>query len=178
MFDLESWPWQPELCSADKDFIDWLNEREELANELSPVFHMGPGSHHAVGIACAQQGIVCTAVTASEEEFLISKAVDLPGYNVILSDINKLDTELLSEFKIMTLFHIGEMEDRFGPVNYDVVLSLVKKVVPGGRVFFYKKSSAWDRTQKVFEQLLLSDVLHYEYDYQNLIVSITCPKYS
>lgn len=142
-FDLEGWPWQPNLCPADEQFIEWLMARKHSRHLTGPVFHMGTGLHHRVGRTCDAISIECFGLTASEDEDFMKP--DLHGYRVILEDIYKLDPEKLPELQYMTLFHLGEMEDRFGPIQPEVIDALVRRVKVGGLVFFYRRSSAADR---------------------------------
>jgi hypothetical protein len=159
-FDVEPWPWQPNLCPADEQFISWLlgQNRSWLTAKIQangPVFHMGPGSHHRVAKTCDVLGVYCFSMTVSEEEEFMKP--DLFGYRVLLGNINDYDLSLLPQFQIMTLFHFGEMPDRFGEPTRERLLELISKVEKGGLIFFYRGSSAWDRVDPLVTDLL--DVL-------------------
>jgi hypothetical protein len=141
MSELEGWPWQPNLCPCDEYFIDLLSgERKEVLH--GPIFHMGPGLHHRVGAYCGDHGLECYSITASQEE--AKSKPDIENYHVILEDIYKFDPASLPEIQWMTLFHLGEMVDRFGPIQSDVIDRLVQRVPSGGKVYFYARSSTWD----------------------------------
>jgi hypothetical protein len=65
--------------------------------------------------------------------------------------IYKLDPNRLPPIQYMTLFHLGEMVDRFGEIDFAQVEAVMSRVERGGKVFFYTKSSAWDRAKLIRE---------------------------
>lgn len=163
-FNLEPWPWNPALCPADKQFIDWLIERKKTLH--GPVFHMGTGAHHRVGRSCDALGIECFGITASEEEQFL--APELHGYRSILEDIYEYDPKHLT-FHIMSLFHLGEMVDRFGEIQYEKIAALVSRVEPDGKVLLYKRSSAYERAYMQFAvPALESELLKFGGSYMDL----------
>lgn len=147
-YNLEPWPWQPELCPADEEFIQWLLEHKRDAFH-GPIFHMGTGLHHRVGRTCYALDVECVGLTASEGEEIAKP--ELPGYRVILEDIYQLDASKLPTFQYMTLFHLGELVDWFGEIQVEKVNDLIRRVEKSGMVFFYKGSSAWDRVVPFLE---------------------------
>lgn len=148
-FDVEPWPWQPALCPADQEFIAWLLENKKAIT--GPVFHMGPGEHHRVGRTCDVIGVECFSMTVSEDEAFWDPG--LYGYRVIVDSVNEYDFSKLPEFQVMTLFHLGEMPDRFGEPTQELLQSLFDRVISGGTLILYKGSSAWDRVSPIFTGL-------------------------
>src|ERR1044072_2479675 len=149
VYDLPGWPWQPDKCPADDHFIDWLNY-EVINGEIDgPIFHMGTGLHHAVGMECVFLGLGCIGLTASEEEYNSLPDTNERGgkghYAIVLGNLYKLDALRVEYFQIMTLFHLGELVELFGDIDYEAVDAVMSLVRPSGLVFFYTGSSAWDR---------------------------------
>lgn len=144
MNDLEGWPWQPDKCPADEQFIEWASD----VAIGQTVFHMGTGLHHKVGTYIASRGAGCVGLTASSAEALAYyEEATCPSYQLAFGNVFTIDTRLLPTFDIMTLFHVGEMAAMFGEVrDHDNALdALIGRVDRGGLVIFYRGSSAWDR---------------------------------
>lgn len=147
-WDVKGWPWGPDRCPADEQFIEWLGLVHPSA--LSPpafhgsVFHMGTGLHHRVGQACDARGLACLGVTISYEELTSWAGQNwAPSYQVMLADIYTLDPRLLPEFTVMTLFHLGEMQYLFGPIDEPAIERLIGRVESLGFVLFYTHSADW-----------------------------------
>src|SRR5688572_4556578 len=100
---IEGWPWQPDKCPADLQFMEWLDK----VGPGECIFHMGTGMHHNVGLTCEDRGIACLGITASIEEYLNTPFSHL--YQVMFGDIYQIDPRLLPHVSVMTLFHLGEM---------------------------------------------------------------------
>jgi hypothetical protein len=161
MLDLEGWPLQPDKCRCDEDFIEWLISKPKPL-PTAGVFHMGPGLHHRVGIYCAEEGTTCLSVTASNEEWraFAKWRIENPNssYTCIEGNVNSM--VIRPAFSIMSLFHFGEMPDRYGEIDEKLLARLVLRVYKEGEVLFYTGSSAWDRASvavaKVVEAGLLT----------------------
>lgn len=158
MDDLEGWPYQPDLCPCDDDFLDWM-DAQGISGPPTKIYHMGTGMHHKVGIYCVQRGLECHAITASVDEFRCRPGFSpsrYPGkYYPKLGNIYQVHPETMPMVDIMTLFHLGEMVDRFGQINSWAIDEMIKHVNPGGYVLFYLgspesefKSSASDRVMQ------------------------------
>lgn len=167
--NIEPWPWQPELCSADENFIEWMLENRRQPWMAGTVFHMGTGEHHRVPRTCEALGLECIGITVSEDEYLHKP--ELPGYRCLLEDIYQIDYEKLPEIQFMTMFHLGEMADVFGEINaqFEQLAGLVYNVVLGGKVFFYDRSAAADRVHQFINPAIKVGLLKPEYQhYKNL----------
>lgn len=157
--NVEGWPWLPNLCPPDLDFINYMREKQ-----FSPktILHTGTGLHHRVGIECCEMGHKVIGVTVSREE-VVSRVfrVDDTNYQVFYANINTLNVDLLPKLDIVTLFHFGEMESDFGPVSNDVLLRLLNKMPLDGFMAFYHRSAAWDRAKVAVDYAVKQEYLHY-----------------
>jgi hypothetical protein len=153
------WDLQLEQCPCDVHFCDWL-EREQINN--ASIFHFGTGSHHVVGVRTAENGSnnCVLGITASPGEYdaFIKLAIDRPdverSYKSVFGDIYQLETRLLPDFDIVTLFHLcefrNERNDLYGALtDLEVTNMLTEKTRPGGYILFYTKSFAFDAAEKV-----------------------------
>lgn len=169
---LEGWPYQPEKCPCDDQFIEFL---ERLPSQ-NLVLHMGTGLHHRVGIYCSSRNIPCLGLTASTSEVLkYYEEAWHPCYQIIYGDLYHLDMRTIPYPSIISLFHLGELVDMFGPINEDAVRSVLKRSVPKGLAFFYQKSSAWDRTIKTVEKFEEEKLLVPMEIYKDLLVCTVNP---
>lgn len=166
--DVEPWPWQPDKCPADQEFIEWLMEHKREKWMAGTVFHMGPGDHHRVPRACINFGLECISITVSEGELLMQPHLD--GYRCILQNIWNLDPKKLPEIHFMTFFHIGEMAGEYGDIDYDKMDALIERVTPGGHVFFYARSSAWDRQMLYLHYALNKGDIKQVYQHKSVLV--------
>ena len=152
------WPWLPDRCPADQDFVDYMawTGAEELT-----IFHFGPGSHHYVGMVVAgHHRNHVLAISASREEMdayedLVIKRPELSArYKCFFGDIYLLDKALLPELDVATLFHLCEFTDArrsaYGGVeDADLVEMLFERLAFGGALVFYTGSSAWPKAELV-----------------------------
>lgn len=150
-YDPEGWPWQPNLCPADQQLIEYLNDRN---SEGKILFHMGTGLHHMVGIEATRLKMPCIGLTVSSEEYAVSAHYVSPFYQVMFGDINKLDPRLLPTLDYATLFHFGEMAGYFGEIDEDVLLGIIFRLKIYGKIIFYTGSSAWDRVLPVLTKFV------------------------
>lgn len=162
--DIEGWAWQPDKCPADLYFLEWLDTVSPPKN----VFHMGTGLHHNVGRTCSEKSIACTGITVSKVEYDVAPLDK--NYQIVLGDIYDLNLNLLPMYDVMTLFHLGEMVDRFGGIHEPNVKRLISKVHKGGQVMFYSKSSAWDRTGPTIGYWCNEGVMRQVGEYKDLVI--------
>lgn len=168
MIDVQGWPWLPDKCPPDKYFIDYMRE-----HALSPkrIFHVGTGLHHQVGIDCCAMGHTVIGMTVSREE-VISRVfrVDSSDYQVMYGNINTFNLDLLPQFDIINLFHFGEMESDFGPVDPNVILDLLHRLDNEGYLFFYNRSAAWDRARIAVKEVEDHEYIYHQETYEELEV--------
>lgn len=166
--NIEGWPWQPNLCPADEEFIDWC----KIMATGNRVFHMGTGLHHEVGKYLESRGVFCLGLTASKAEFESIRHDEMFFYSVLLDNLNHV-AETRNEFakySIMTLFHLGEMPGVFGDIDTPLIRSLIKDcVMSAGLVAAYRRSSAWDRARTFFRNMEAQGVLRRDSIYKDLI---------
>lgn len=166
--DVEAWPWQPDLCPADRDFIEWLMENKRQPWMAGTVFHMGPGSHHRVPRTCEALGLECISITVSEDELLMMP--QFTSYRCILQNIWDLEPDTLPDIHFMTLFHIGEMAGEYGDVDYEKLKILINAVPVNGRVFFYVRSAAFDRVDPWLQRIAhLDNMLQLVRGYKSIL---------
>jgi len=164
---LDGWPYQPEKCPCDDQFIQYL---ETLAPH-NTVFHLGTGLHHKVGNYCASRGMACLGMTASVDEVLAYYEMAwCPSYQIVYGDVYHLDVRTIPYPSIISLFHLGELVDLFGDINEPAIRNLLKRAVPRGLAFFYQGSSAWDRAIKVVEEWEESKLLEPIDNYKDLLI--------
>jgi hypothetical protein len=148
-------------CPCDVHFLDWL-EKNRIHN--SAIFHFGSGSHHIVGIKCAESnaGNHVLAITAAPKEYdaFVELAIDRPEveriYKCFFGDIYQLDAKLLPVFDVVTLFHLcefrNERNDAYGALTDREVLDLLTaQTRRGGYILFYTKSFAFDTAEKIIK---------------------------
>lgn len=170
VYQHEGWPYQPEKCPSDPDFIDWATE-----NDLSGarIFHMGPGNHHLVGQQLGEKNLVISATISTEEmewffELMILKPHLMHSYQCLFLDIHSWNSMMMPDFDIFTLFHFGEMVDprRGAYANPDLNDTLANildcKSGKGALAFGYKGSSAADRSFPVFYDMLGNPTIEYK----------------
>jgi hypothetical protein len=149
------WSFRPEDCPCDVHFVTWLD-----ANGIrdKTIYHFGTGGHHHVGIECARPGRrnAVLGVTAAPQEYetYIELAIEQPEilgfYNVVFADIYMLNSKLLPEFDVVTLFHLcefrGEKNDAYDALtDLDVTNILTDRTRAGGHILFFPSSYAYDR---------------------------------
>lgn len=138
----EPWNWNPLICPADQDFIEWMLDHKREKWMAGTVLHLGPGAHHRVPRAMSNIGLECIGLTVSEDEHLWAPTLD--GYRCILQNIWDFDPRGL-EINFLTLFHIGEEAWKWGEIDAEKLDRLLEHMPKGGKVFFYARSAAFDR---------------------------------
>jgi hypothetical protein len=166
------WPLQPELCPYDLDLIAYLD-----TEAFGPVFHMGPGMHHSVGVYVAGRGHQCLSMTVSTEEVqaYTEWAIEHPAlasmYQCLFGDVDGISFGLLPlGFDIISLPHLGEMPDpnrTYGRPLDTTLLVFVSRLPVGGRMIFYPRSSAFDRVNPFIKSLCMRNVLKWDIDYKS-----------
>lgn len=168
LLDAEPWPWQPDKCPADQDFIDWMMENKREKWFAGTVFHMGPGAHHRVPRTCNVLGLQCISITVSEEEHFILPTLD--EYQCILQNIWDVNVLALPRIDFMTLFHVGEEAGKWGDIDHGKLDFLIGRVVQGGYIFFYTRSAAWDRQMEYLNWAIRSGLMRRVKNYKNLVM--------
>lgn len=152
----EGWPWRPDLCPADQDFID-LVESEHISGRR--ILHMGTGMHHNVGKALGKRNYVL-GVTCSPEEMqaYTDLIIEDPGlqwsYHCMFADIHSFNLNEFRNFDIITLFHLGELQsdERAKYLVYHedgVIRQAWDHLNNDGRIIMYKGSLAADRIMPI-----------------------------
>lgn len=172
----DPWPLQPDKCSADLDFIEWIGQLPKGVLTKADVFHMGPGSHHIVGRTFAQLQEIghVTALTISPAEvetYLRAAEGDAElacQYQVLFGDLYRLSAAALPQVSISTLFHIGETW-KAEPTPADMVQAIdMVASRTGSLMLFYRGSSAWDRVEPVLRACESEKTLRREGDFKSL----------
>lgn len=153
----DPWPLDEKQCPCDVHFVAWLS-----ACGLSGqrIFHFGTGDHHHVGLHAARLGHSVLGITATEAEYrsYIRLVIENPElgrhYKVLFSDIYQTNLGLLPKFDLVTLFHIGEFwsENNAPFASLDdagLMEGMVEKLNPGGRLFLFTGSFAYDVAERV-----------------------------
>ena len=143
------WPLKADVCPCDVHFQSFLEEYE-LRDKV--IFHFGTGGHHLLGRKNCELGTAnqILGVTASRQEYasyidLITEKPEIAsGYKVLFTDIYTLDSRLLPEFDLVTLFHLCEFYD---PTSGYAVLDdaalvdlFLDRSSTDGKLLFYKGS--------------------------------------
>lgn len=165
----DGWAWQPGLCPADQDFIEWIGLKSTFGYSI---LHMGTGLHHRVGNFLSGNNDVM-GITYSPEEMTayIKRIKQVPlitsHYTVIFGDIYNLDYYLLPKFHFITLFHLGEIYDPEYTArdSTQVIEELQEYLYDGGNIIYYKDSAAVSTVLP-----LLDDSLVRVEEYKSLIV--------
>lgn len=153
----DPWPLDVKQCPCDVHFTTYLKDRGLTGQRI---FHFGTGDHHHVGLQAPAQDHAVIGITATEPEYrsyirLVTENPHLGKYyKVLFSDIYQINTRLLPEFDIVTLFHLCEFwsdnNAEFAALDDRGVLhALTSLVRPGGLVLFYKGSFAYDGAAKL-----------------------------
>jgi hypothetical protein len=160
----ETWSLDEAQCPCDLHFLQYLEDKDA---RNAAIFHFGTGNHHIVGLKTAQNGSnnAVLGITASPQEYddYIDLLIKNPrlghSYKAYFGDIYQLDARLLPEFDYVTLFHVGEFRtpdnDAYGALtDMEMTLVLAEKTKPGGEMFFYTGSFAYDKAEAVAAELL------------------------
>lgn len=170
----EGWPWDPERCPADQQFVEMV-KYERL--EGKSILHMGPGLHHHVGKELTDFNSIL-ALTNSPDEMisymeLIQEKPNLSwAYKVLFGDMHTMNLNKLGKFDIVTLFHLGEYPvAEYAPLNVaDVIGILMNNLNPRGIIVGYTGSSAWDRVGALFSDIADNYRMKWLYNYGPLKV--------
>jgi len=176
----DSWPLMVDICPCDVHFTEFL-EAKEINN--ASVFHFGTGSHHHVGIRCAENGSnnAVLGITASieEEQAYVKLAIERPQlsrpYKCFFGDIYMLDARLLPEFDVVSLFHLcefwGPESVAYGAMNdLELAEMFTDKLRPSGYLLFYTKSMAFEKAKPVIAALRKSGGLKGVEEFKTLLV--------
>jgi len=148
-----SWPYAPDKCPADADFIAWI-KGHQLTDQT--IFHMGPGGHHRVGIEAGKEAgnrvlaLTCAPTEMEEYVRLASEDAELSAaYQCLFGDIHNFPLALLPQFDIITLFHLGEMPDdnRVAYANSSsgwLLTHFWHSLQTGGRLLLYPGSNGYE----------------------------------
>ncbi len=162
-YDL-TWKLNEMACPCDVQFNEYIRN-EQLAN--SAIFHFGTGEHHVVGVtnSKSEQPNFIFGITASKLEYqaymdLVSSDAKLAiTYKVLYADVYTLNSLLLPNFDLVTLFHVGEywigsghgmhgQRSSEAPLDDKGLINLfLDKLNPGGKIVFYRNSAGWDRIE-------------------------------
>lgn len=155
------WDLDVEVCPCDVHFNEWI-AKQKLRNKL--IYHFGTGTHHVVGIkqATNHSGNAVFAITASKEEYesyielSTAKAQVSKNYLAYFGDIYLSNPRLLSDFDVVTMFHLCEFfspntaSKAYGGVDDAKLLDMfTAKTRPGGYILFYTRSMAYHLAQQV-----------------------------
>ena len=176
----DGWPLIVDMCPCDVHFTEFLAERKI---ENASIFHFGTGTHHHVGITCAENGSnnAVMGITASieEAEAYTKLAIEKPNvsrsYKAFFGDIYLLNKRLLPEFDVVALFHLCEF---WGPesaayhamTDRQMLDLLTEKTRPGGRILFYTKSMAFDRAGPLIAEWAKERAVEREGEFKTLLV--------
>ncbi len=176
----DGWPLIVDMCPCDVHFTDWL---EDQKIRDSAIFHFGTGTHHHVGITCAENGsnnsVFGITASVQEIEAYTKLAIDKPKvsrkYKAIFGDIYLLDEKLLPEFEAVSLFHLcefwGPESAAYGAMTDRQMLDLMtRKTKPGGRILFYMKSMAFERAEKIIAEWSKEMPVEKEGEFKTLLV--------
>ena len=159
----DTWALDVPVCPCDVHFNDFVTD---MKIKNASIFHFGTGSHHVIGIQAAEDGRnnAVFAITASVGEYdsYVRLITDQPAignfYKAYFGDIYQLDSRLLPEFDVVTLFHLCEFRteanDAYGALtDLEMAKVLIDKIRPGGYVLFYQGSMAFDKAVDVIAKL-------------------------
>ena len=157
-----AWDLDVDQCPCDVHFIEWLDENR-IAE--AAIYHFGTGSHHTVGIACAdpkrRNAVLGITANTDEHRAFVELAIARPDvlrhYNVVFGDIYLLNAKLLPVFDVVTLFHLcefrSERTDAYGGLTDREVLDvLTERTRPGGHILFFSGSFAFDAAERVIAE--------------------------
>jgi hypothetical protein len=163
-------------CPCDVDFIDYIamSSQERLS-----IFHMGPGGHHFLGVKAAGLHHTILAVTPAVREFnqyvkLADQDTNLSrNYKVLLTDIYNLNPADVGVYNYINLFHLCEFSSKETQDNKnfndsELTLFLTQHLTLNGCIVFYKNSSAFEKTQKIIDDLVIKKILSYKESYKSL----------
>jgi hypothetical protein len=174
------WDLDVPVCPCDVHFTDFLAEKK-ITN--ASIFHFGTGTHHHVGITCAENGSnnAVLGITASVEEIdaytklAIARPTISRLYKAFFGDIYLLERRLLPEFDVAFLPHVSEFwkpkDEKYGNMSDREVVDLMTELTrPGGYLLFYTGSMAWNYAGPLVEQWSKERPVKSEGEYKTLAV--------
>ena len=175
-----SYPLEPDVCPCDMHFIEYLRSNK-IVNRV--IFHFGTGEHHILGKTNLEIGEPneILGITASRQEyahyidFIIRNPASANYYKVMFADIYTLTPRILPQFDLVTLFHLCEFYDQeksaYAALNDSSLLGLfLSKLHQDGRLFFYKGSFAFKKTQRLIEHYIGHNQMIKVDEYKSLVV--------
>jgi len=168
------------VCTCDLELVEYL-EQEQIQGKT--IFHFGTGEHHLVALENHKFNSPNTllAITASIREHqqyiqLCQQNRQLAKfYKVIWGDIYTLTANLLPNFDLVTLFHLGEFylpEDAAFIHQTDASLLdlFLSKLKPTGQILFYQKSLGWGVTEPLLQTLVEQGKIYLITKYKSLLI--------
>jgi len=162
---------------------DYLKERD-VRNKS--VFHFGTGGHHLVGLRNEEDGLendvlgitACPGEHARYVTKVIENATVGVHYKVLFGDLYNMSAAYLPAFDLVTLFHLGEIEETPSPrrrLDDAGVLELfLGTMSPGGRLFFYTGSWGYLGILPFIERAVASTKMRFQENYKSLSVYRVC----
>jgi SAM-dependent methyltransferase len=176
----DSWALDRKRCPCDFHFPEYLTKRGVGSKSI---FHFGSGEHYLLGRAnvVGPKRNEILAITASKGEhaayveLIIRKPEIAKYYKVLFGDIYTLSTAMLPRFDFVSLFHLCEFYDSaksaYARQDDESLLELfLSKLKPGGRILFYRRSSAFAKARSIIQDCLSSGRLVEEEDYRSLLI--------
>jgi hypothetical protein len=159
------WDLDVPVCPCDVHFTDFLEEKK-IKN--ASIFHFGTGTHHHVGITCAENG-------SNNTQLAVARPAISRLYKAFFGDIYLLDRRLLPEFDIAFLPHVSEFwkpkDEKYGNMSdREVVDLMTDRTRPGGYLLFYTGSMAWNYAGPLVEQWSKEAPVKSEGEYKTLAV--------
>lgn len=140
-----AWEYQPDLCPADRHFIEYMQSQKERG---LTILHVGTGGHHMVGKYLTPMHYVLGITLSPEEHASYIPLAHLTArYRVLFGDIYNLPLSLLPRFDVITLFHLGEIyfgEERLREQDTQHLIEHLAKMhlKYDGRIVAYRDSAA------------------------------------
>lgn len=112
--ELNPWPWNPEICPADQQAIEFI--KNQVGDSKCAILHMGTGGHHQLGLQLQSRSLHTVGITLSPKEFeeyikLIQARPELQRhYTCLFGDLHNLNFDAFRTFDIVTLFHLCEID--------------------------------------------------------------------
>jgi (2Fe-2S) ferredoxin len=175
-----TWPLDRERCPCDIHFLEYLTRRGAGGKSI---FHFGSGEHHLLGrgnvVAPKRNDILAITASKSEHTAYVDLIIRHPeiakDYKVLFADIYTLNGALLPAFDFVTLFHLCEFYDpeksAYAHHDDDGLLRLfLSRLKPGGRILFYRRSSAFAKARPIIQRHLAAGRLVEEEVYKTLMI--------
>src|SRR6476620_475332 len=174
------WDLNPNTCPCDIELVEYL-KKNSIENQV--IFHFGTGSHHIVGLENQKlsKPNEVIGITASVREhqayvnFSLKERGLMKYYKVIFGDIYTLSDRCLPLLDMVTLFHLCEFylpeEATFVHHDDESLLELfLDKLNFGGKLFFFTKSSAWEKASSIVQSFEKKGRIEKVEEYKSLLV--------